>query len=62
MENLIEYLVKKPCLRKGLGYDALSDATTVTVHIARIKKRWMHIMRNIQYIETVWGAGYRFKI
>lgn len=44
------------------GYNAISDATTVTVHIARIREKIEENPAHPTYIETVWGAGYRFKI
>lgn len=44
------------------GLDALGDAATVTVHIARVREKIESDPSNAQYIETVWGAGYRFKV
>lgn len=41
--------------------DALGDSATVTVHIARIREKIESDPSNPQYIETVWGAGYRFR-
>jgi len=43
------------------GLDSLGDISTVTVHIARVRDKIELIPANPQYIETVWGAGYRFK-
>lgn len=43
------------------GLDALGDTSTVTVHIARLREKIETNPSNPQYIETVWGAGYRFK-
>ncbi|MDL2273944.1 response regulator transcription factor [Oscillospiraceae bacterium OttesenSCG-928-G22] len=43
------------------GLDALGDVATVTVHIQRIREKIELDSGNPQYIETVWGAGYRFK-
>ncbi len=43
------------------GFDSLGDASTVTVHIARIREKIEANPSEPQYIETVWGAGYRFK-
>jgi len=50
--------------RKGLlesiwGYDYISDAATVSVHINRLREKIEDDARNPQIIETVWGAGYR---
>jgi Response regulators consisting of a CheY-like receiver domain and a winged-helix DNA-binding domain len=44
------------------GMEAMGDSATVTVHIARIREKIETDPSNPQYIETVWGAGYRFKI
>lgn len=44
------------------GLDSLGDSATVTVHIARIRDKIEADPSNPQYIETVWGAGYRFKV
>jgi len=44
------------------GLDSLGDVATVTVHIARIREKIESDPSNPQYIETVWGAGYRFRV
>ncbi|MDR3270048.1 MAG: response regulator transcription factor [Peptococcaceae bacterium] len=44
------------------GLEALGDSATVTVHIARIREKIEIASANPQYIETVWGAGYRFRV
>lgn len=44
------------------GLDALGDSATVTVHIARIREKIESDASNPQYVETVWGAGYRFRV
>ena len=44
------------------GMDSLGDASTVTVHINRIREKIEEDSSNPRYIETVWGAGYRFRI
>jgi two-component system, OmpR family, response regulator RegX3 len=44
------------------GYDALGDTATVAVHINRLREKIEVDSGNPQYIQTVWGAGYRFKI
>lgn len=43
------------------GIDALGDSSTVTVHIARVREKIESDLSNAQYIDTVWGAGYRFR-
>lgn len=41
--------------------ESLGDSSTVTVHIRRIREKIELDLSNAQYIETVWGAGYRFR-
>ena len=53
---------KDQLLEKVWGYDFFSDVSTITVHIARIREKIETSHGKGQYIETVWGAGYRFKI
>ncbi|MCD9021478.1 response regulator transcription factor [Cohnella silvisoli] len=44
------------------GFDAMGDAQTVTVHIRKLREKIESAPANPQYIETVWGAGYRLRI
>ncbi len=44
------------------GFDLAGDISTVTVHIRKIRGKIEITPANPQYIETVWGAGYRFTI
>lgn len=41
------------------GYDYVSDAATVSVHVNRIREKIEDAARNPKILETVWGAGYR---
>lgn len=41
--------------------DALGDISTVTVHIKRIRSKIELNPDHNEYIETVWGVGYRFR-
>lgn len=43
------------------GYDSARDVSTVTVHIRKIREKIEHDPSKPEYIETVWGAGYRFR-
>ena len=43
------------------GMDAIGDVSTVTVHIKHIRDKIEAGMEPVQYIETVWGVGYRFR-
>ncbi len=62
MKNPNRVYDKETLFERVWGYDAISDASTVTVHIARIREKIEDNPSRPQYIETVWGAGYRFKI
>lgn len=42
--------------------DSFGDITTVTVHIRKIREKIEWDPSNPQYIETIWGVGYRFTI
>ncbi|MEN6351751.1 MAG: response regulator transcription factor [Syntrophomonas sp.] len=42
------------------GEEAYGDLTTVAVHIRKIREKIEADPSNPQYLETVWGAGYRF--
>lgn len=43
------------------GLDSAGDVSTVTVHIRKIREKVEQDPSNPEYIETVWGSGYRFK-
>lgn len=43
------------------GLDSIGDIATVTVHIRKIREKIEADPSNPDYIETIWGAGYRFK-
>lgn len=43
------------------GMDAVGDNATVAVHINRLREKIEEDPSQPHYIETVWGAGYRFK-
>ena len=42
--------------------DAMGDTTTVTVHINRLRDKIEEDTSKPEYIDTVWGAGYRFRV
>lgn len=43
------------------GMDSIGDIATVTVHVRKIREKIESSTSEPQYIETIWGAGYRFK-
>nr|WP_202117446.1 response regulator transcription factor [Clostridium chromiireducens] len=53
---------KDTLLDRIWGEESLGDSSTVTVHINRIREKIELDSSNPEYIETVWGAGYRFNI
>lgn len=44
------------------GMDAFGDIKTVAVHINRLREKIEKDPSNPVHIQTVWGAGYRFKV
>lgn len=42
--------------------ESVGDIATVTVHIKKIREKIEYNTAKPQYIETIWGVGYRFKI
>ena len=43
------------------GMDSIGETSTVTVHVNRIREKIEPDAQSPRFIETVWGAGYRFK-
>ena len=43
------------------GYEAMGDNATVAVHINRLREKIEQNPSQPRYIQTVWGAGYRFR-
>lgn len=44
------------------GMDAIGDVATVSVHINRLREKIEKNPSNPVHIQTVWGAGYRFRV
>jgi DNA-binding response OmpR family regulator len=53
---------KEDLFERIWGLDSSGDITTITVHIRKIRGKIELDPSNPQYIETVWGAGYRFSV
>lgn len=53
---------KEELFEKIWGYEYVSDAATVSVHINRLREKIEDDPRNPCIIETVWGAGYRLNL
>ncbi|TMV52956.1 response regulator transcription factor [Paenibacillus mesophilus] len=68
--GLLEFLASNPnrvfskddLFERIWGMDSNGDIATVTVHIRRLREKIEADPSNPQYIETVWGAGYRFTV
>ena len=46
---------------KVWGLEAMGDNATVAVHINRLWEKLERDPGHPRYIQTVWGAGYRFR-
>ena len=53
---------KEELFREIWDMDSVGDIATVTVHIKKIREKIEYDNSNPQYIETIWGIGYRFKV
>ncbi|TVY07368.1 response regulator transcription factor [Paenibacillus cremeus] len=62
LQNANRVFGKEELFERIWGMDAISDASTVTVHIARIREKIEENPSKPQYIGTVWGSGYRFMV
>ena len=61
-ENPNHVFTKEELFRKVWNMDSVGDIATVTVHIKKIREKIEYDTSNPQYIETIWGVGYRFKM
>ncbi|GIP17840.1 DNA-binding response regulator [Paenibacillus montaniterrae] len=52
---------KEHLFERVWGYDALGDASTVTVHVRKLREKIEADPSNPLWIETIWGVGYRFR-
>jgi hypothetical protein len=53
---------KEALFERIWGLEAMGDSDTVVVHMRRLREKIEPEPQNPQYIETVWGAGYRFRV
>ena len=61
-ENPNHVYSKEELFREIWDMDSIGDIATVTVHIKKIREKIEFDTAKPQYIETIWGIGYRFKI
>ena len=52
---------KEELFRRIWNMESVGDIATVTVHIKKIREKIEFDSSKPQYIETIWGVGYRFK-
>ncbi|MBR5577824.1 MAG: response regulator transcription factor, partial [Lachnospiraceae bacterium] len=61
-ENPNHVYTKEELFREIWDMDSVGDIATVTVHIKKIREKIEVGASKPQYIETIWGVGYRFKV
>ncbi len=61
-ENPNHVFTKEELFRKIWDMESIGDIATVTVHIKKIREKIEKDNANPDYIETIWGVGYRFKV
>ncbi|CDC95216.1 response regulators consisting of a CheY-like receiver domain and a winged-helix DNA-binding domain [Roseburia sp. CAG:380] len=61
-ENPNHVFTKEEIFREIWEMESVGDIATVTVHIKKIREKIEDSSSKPQYIETIWGVGYRFKI
>lgn len=68
--DLLRFLAANPnhvysreeLFREIWGMESVGDIATVTVHIKKIREKIEADTARPQYIETIWGVGYRFRV
>ncbi len=68
--DLLTFLAQNPnhvfskdeLFQKIWNMESIGDIATVTVHIKKIREKIEYNTSSPQYIETIWGVGYRFKL
>jgi len=61
-ENPNHVFSKGELFSKIWDMESIGDIATVTVHIKKIREKVEFNTAKPQYIETIWGVGYRFKV
>lgn len=61
-ENPNRVFTKDELFREIWDMESIGDIATVTVHIKKIREKIEFNTAKPQYIETIWGVGYRFKV
>lgn len=61
-QNPNHVFTKEELFQKIWDMESIGDIATVTVHIKKIREKIEANTSKPQYIETIWGVGYRFKV
>ena len=61
-QNPNHVFTKEELFNKIWDMESIGDIATVTVHIKKIREKIEFNTAKPQYIETIWGVGYRFKL
>ena len=61
MSNADTVFSRETLYERIWGYEAMGDNATVAVHINRLREKIEKNPSQPRYIQTVWGAGYRFR-
>ncbi|SFG18892.1 DNA-binding response regulator, OmpR family, contains REC and winged-helix (wHTH) domain [Lachnospiraceae bacterium C7] len=61
-ENPNHVFTKEDLFKEIWDMNSVGDIATVTVHIKKIREKIELNTTKPQYIETIWGVGYRFKL
>lgn len=61
-ENPNHVFTKEELFQRVWDMESIGDIATVTVHIKKLREKIEMNTAKPQYIETIWGVGYRFKL
>ena len=61
-QNPNHVFTKEELFKEIWDMESVGDIATVTVHIKKIREKIEMDTAKPQYIETIWGVGYRFKL
>lgn len=62
VENPNRVISKEELFQAIWGQASFGDSKTVTVHIKKVREKIEIDSSKPQYIETIWGIGYRFRV
>ncbi|AXN37261.1 MULTISPECIES: response regulator transcription factor [Peribacillus] len=57
-----QVLSKEQLYERIWGMESAADVSTVTVHIRKLREKIERDPAHPKFLETVWGAGYRFNV